>query len=181
MIKIRFYSFIRIPMPRLFLCLCGAISERLSAAKHPLLDVNPVGSTFNIQNSIPHKSQKPKAVAEINSPIEFQRGTAGVPESAKECDTVLPEGLDIGLGPGDRAFESHYSDQNPSEINDFRGGSILLTVPPCGGFSHPLYIPATPLTPPLPARWPAGCGRRSSPVPPSPRTRRAPSRAWAAR
>ena len=35
-----------------------------------------------------------------------------MPESAKECDTVLPEGLDIGLGPGDRAFESHYSDQN---------------------------------------------------------------------
>jgi len=35
-----------------------------------------------------------------------------VPESAKECDTVLPEGLDIGLGPGDRAFEPHYSDHN---------------------------------------------------------------------
>ena len=44
-----------------------------------------------------------------------------MPESAKECDTVLPEGLDIGLGPGDRAFEPHYSDQNPSEIVDFRG------------------------------------------------------------
>ena len=94
--------------------------------KHPLLDVNPVGSTFNIQNSIPHKSQKPKAVAEINRPIEFQRGTAGVPESAKECDTVLPEGLDIGLGPGDRAFEPHYSDQNPSEIIDFRGIFLIL-------------------------------------------------------
>ena len=25
------------------------------------------------------------------------------------------------LGPGDRAFEPHYSDQNPSEITDFRG------------------------------------------------------------
>ena len=35
-----------------------------------------------------------------------------MPESAKECDTVLPEGLDIGLGPGDRAFEPHYSDHN---------------------------------------------------------------------
>ena len=51
-------------------------------------------------------------MAEINRPIEFQRGTAGVPESAKECDTVLPEGLDIGLGPGDRAFESPISDHN---------------------------------------------------------------------
>ena len=27
----------------------------------------------------------------------------------------------ISLGPGDRAFEPHYSDQKPSEINDFRG------------------------------------------------------------
>ena len=94
--------------------------------KHPLLEVNPVGSTFNIQNSIPHKSQKPKAVPKINRPIEFQRGTAGVPESAKECDTVLPEGLDIGLGPGDRAFEPHYSDQNPSEIANFRGVFLIL-------------------------------------------------------
>ena len=49
-----------------------------------------------------------------------------MPESVKECDTVLPEGLDIGLGPGDRAFEPHYSDQNPSEINDFRGIFLIL-------------------------------------------------------
>lgn len=49
-----------------------------------------------------------------------------MPESAKECDTVLPEGLDIGLGPGDRAFEPHYSDQKPSEINDFRGFFLIL-------------------------------------------------------
>ena len=27
----------------------------------------------------------------------------------------------ISLGPGDRAFEPHYSDQKPSEIVDFRG------------------------------------------------------------
>ena len=94
--------------------------------KHPLLEVNPVGSTFNIQNSIPHKSQKPKAVAEINSPIEFQRGTAGVPESAKECDTVLPEGLDIGLGCRGWVFKSPHSDQNPSEIIDFRGAFLIL-------------------------------------------------------
>ena len=90
------------------------------------MDVNPVGSTFNIQNSIPHKSQKPKAVAEINRPIEFQRGTAGVPESAKQGATGLAEGSDIGLGPGGRAFEPHYSDQNPSEIVDFRGLFLIL-------------------------------------------------------
>ena len=51
-------------------------------------------------------------MAEINSPIEFQRGTAGVPESAKEGARPLAESSDIGLGPGDRAFEPHYSDQN---------------------------------------------------------------------
>ena len=53
-----------------------------------------------------------------------------MPESAKECDTVLPEGLDIGLGPGDRAFEPHYSDQKPSEIVDFRG--LFLFFVYCG-------------------------------------------------
>ena len=58
---------------------------------------------------------------ETNRAKEFQRGTEGVPESAKEGATGLPEGSDIGLGPGDRAFEPHYSDQNPSEIVDFRG------------------------------------------------------------
>ena len=35
-----------------------------------------------------------------------------MPESAKECDTVLPEGLDIGLGARCREFESPISDQN---------------------------------------------------------------------
>ena len=53
-----------------------------------------------------------------------------MPESAKEGDSVLPEGSDIGLGPGDRAFEPHYSDQNPSEIVDFRG--VFLFFVYCG-------------------------------------------------
>ena len=91
-----------------------------------MLDVNPVGSTFNIQNSIPHKSQKPKAVAETNRATEFQRGTVGATESAKEGTRPLAESSDIGLGPGDRAFEPHYSDQNPSEIVDFRGIFLIL-------------------------------------------------------
>ena len=51
-------------------------------------------------------------------------------ESAKQGATGLPEGSDIGLGPGDRAFEPHYSDQNPSEIVDFRG--IFLFIVYCG-------------------------------------------------
>jgi len=77
------------------------------------LDVNPVGSTFNIQNSIPHKSQKAKAVAEINRPKEFQKGTAGVPESTKESARGLPEGSDIGLGARCLEFESPISDHSP--------------------------------------------------------------------
>ena len=55
-------------------------------------------------------------------------------ESTKEGATGLPEGSDIGLGPGDRAFEPHYSDQNPSEINDFRG--IFLFFVYCGAESE---------------------------------------------
>ena len=69
-------------------------------------------------------------MAEINRPIEFQRGTAGVPESAKEGARPLAESSDIGLGPGDRAFEPHYSDQKPSEIVDFRG--LFLFFVYCG-------------------------------------------------
>lgn len=69
-------------------------------------------------------------MAEINRPIEFQRGTVGATESAKEGIRVLAEGSDIGLGPGDRAFEPHYSDQKPSEIVDFRG--LFLFFVYCG-------------------------------------------------
>ena len=47
-------------------------------------------------------------------------------ESTKEGATELPEGSDIGLGSRDRAFESPHSDQNPSEINDFRGIFLIL-------------------------------------------------------
>ena len=35
-----------------------------------------------------------------------------MPESVKDGARGLAEGSDIGLGPGDRAFEPHYSDQN---------------------------------------------------------------------
>ena len=67
--------------------------------KHPLLEANPVGSAFYIQNSIPHKSQKTKAVPEANRAKEFQRETAGAPESAKEGWGGLAEGLDTAFGP----------------------------------------------------------------------------------
>ena len=58
-------------------------------------------------------------------------------ESTKEGLTGLPEGSDIGLGPGDRAFEPHYSDQNPSEIVDFRG--VFLIFDYCGAKFEPPY------------------------------------------
>lgn len=98
-------------MPGLFPCLCGAITELFFAIGPSDVGVDLVGSTFNIQNFIPHKSQKPKAMAEINRPKEFQRGTVGATESAKEGRRVLAEGSDIGLGCGSRAFESRHSDQ----------------------------------------------------------------------
>ena len=69
------------------------------------------GISFNIQNPIPHKSQKTKAASETNRAKEFQRGTAGVPESAKKGATGLSEGSDIGLGSRGRAFESPHSGQ----------------------------------------------------------------------
>ena len=109
-------------MPGLFPCLCGAISKLFSAIGPSDAGANLVGSTFNIQNSIPRKSQKPKAVAEINRPIEFQRGTVGATESAKEGTRVLAEGSDIGLGARCRVFESPHSDHAGKTA--FRGGLL---------------------------------------------------------
>ena len=50
-----------------------------------------------------------------------------MPESAKECDTVLPEGLDISLGARCREFESPISDHSPLKSNDFRGPFSYLS------------------------------------------------------
>lgn len=62
-------------------------------------------------------------------------------ESAKEGATGLPEGLDIGLGPGDRAFEPHYSDQKPSEIVDFRGLFLFFVYCGAKGEAETKYTP----------------------------------------
>ena len=70
---------------------------------------------------------------EANRAKKFQRGTAGVPESAKDGARGLAEGSDIGLGPGDRAFEPHYSDQKPSEIVGFRGLFLFFVYCGAGG------------------------------------------------
>lgn len=47
-------------------------------------------------------------------------------ESTKKRTKALFEETDILLGSRDRAFESPHSDQNPSEINDFRGIFLIL-------------------------------------------------------
>ena len=65
-----------------------------------------------------------------------------MPESAKEGARPLAESSDIGLGPGDRAFEPHYSDESPSEINDFRGAFVFFSytgaeIGRCGGLKLP--------------------------------------------
>ena len=95
---------------RLFFVYAAQFLSCSPRQKCPPPELIPVGSTFNIQNSIPHKSQKTKAVPETNRAKEFQRGTAGVPESTKEGATGLPEGSDIALGAGGREFESRHSD-----------------------------------------------------------------------
>ena len=97
----------------LFHCLCCAIFELSLRQNHSRPREKPVGSTFNIQNSIPHKSQKTKVATETNRAKEFQRGIAGVPESAKEGARDLSEGSDIGLGQHSQTFEPHTSDQTP--------------------------------------------------------------------
>ena len=74
----------------------------------------------------------------MNRPIEFQRGTAGVPESAKEGARPLAESSDIGLGPRGREFEPRHSDQTPSEIVDFRG--VFLFFVYCGAGGEPVIL-----------------------------------------
>ena len=100
-------------------CLCGAISEAFSAIESSNAGANLVGSTFNIQNSIPHKSQKTKVVSETNRVKEFQRGTAGALESNKKCTKVLFEDTDILFGikrPGVRVAPLGPNNDNPNYI-----------------------------------------------------------------
>ena len=76
---------------------------------------------------------------------EFQRGTAGVPESVKEGATGLHEGSDIGLGCGDRTFKSCHSDHLKTSLliqSDVRKTSELSGVflYPCTNFGLQSHI-----------------------------------------
>ena len=76
----------------------------------PLSPLKPGWVSFNIQNPIPHKSQKARFFLETTRAKECQRGGAGAAERAKESCKWLPEGSDTRLGAGCRRFESCHSD-----------------------------------------------------------------------
>lgn len=56
----------------------------LSAGIWPSIAASPDGTSFNIQNPIPHPSQKEKVLLETRRAQECQRGIAGAAERAKE-------------------------------------------------------------------------------------------------
>ena len=97
-----------------FLRLCSEVIGLSSPLK-------PGGTSFNIQNPIPHPSQKAKVLLETRRAKECQRGIAGAAERAKEGGRVLFESSDTRLGARCREFESPHSDQNPSKSCDFDG------------------------------------------------------------
>ena len=68
--------------------------------------LTPDGTSFNIQNPIPHPSQKEKVLLETRRAKECQRGTVGAEERAKEGGRVLFESSDTHLGARCREFES---------------------------------------------------------------------------
>ena len=92
--------------------ICCASAPRWLAC-HCLL--KPDGTSFNLQNPIPHKSQKAKVLLETRRAKECQRGTAGAEESAKEGGRVPVEDSDTHLGARCREFESPHSDQKPPQ------------------------------------------------------------------
>ena len=83
--------------PALFFVYAAQFLEALSSETSPLSPVLD-GTSFNIQNRIPYKSQKARFFLETSRAKECQRGRAGAEESAKEGDRVLAEGSDTRLG-----------------------------------------------------------------------------------
>ena len=62
----------------------------------------------------------------------------GIISRRKRTTGYSEDGIAPGLGPGDRAFEPHYSDQKPSEIIDFRG--LFLFFVYCGAGGEPVIL-----------------------------------------
>ena len=84
--------------PALFFVYAAQFLEALSSETGPLSSLKPDGTSFNIQNPIPHKSQKAGFFPETNRANKCQRGRGGRAERAKESGRVLAEGIDTHLG-----------------------------------------------------------------------------------
>ena len=86
--------------PGLILCLCGAFPASPLWRFSLSFLFTPDGTSFNIQNPIPHPSQKEKVLLETRRAKECQRGIAGAAERAKEGGRVPFESSDTRLGAG---------------------------------------------------------------------------------
>lgn len=69
---------------------------------------------------------------------EYQRGCAYAQESVKERHEGAAEGSDTRLGPGDRAFKSHYSD--PKAISSIKGMYGFFDIKICDILNEKLFI-----------------------------------------
>ena len=85
-------------IPALFFVYAAQILKVLLGETGPLSSLKPGGTSFNIQNPIPYKSQKTRFFLETTKAKECQRGTAGATERAKEGGRVPAEGIDTHLG-----------------------------------------------------------------------------------
>ena len=82
----------------LFFVYAAQFLEALSSETGPLSSLKPDGTSFNIQNPIPYKSQKAGFFLETRRAKEHQRGRGGRAERAKEGCEWLSEGSDTHLG-----------------------------------------------------------------------------------
>lgn len=92
----------------------------------PSIAATPDNTSFNIQNPIPHPSQKEKVLLETRRAKECQRGIAGAAERAKEGNRVPSESSDTRLGAGGREFESHHSDHLHQKDRLFRRSFCVI-------------------------------------------------------
>ena len=116
-----------------------------------LSPLTPDGTSFNIQNLIPHPSQKEKVLFETHRAKECQRGTAGAEARAKEGGRVPAEGSDTRLGPHSQTFEPHTPDQtlpNRAKEHQTSAKSSGLSLPFFSISCNPKCgnIPKTPTT-----------------------------------
>ena len=85
-------------IPALFFVYAAQILKVLLCETGPLSSLKPGGTSFNIQNPIPYKSQKTGFSLETTRAKECQRGRTGATESTKEGGRVPAEGIDTHLG-----------------------------------------------------------------------------------